>query len=198
MQQLRQESDATLVKLYEEGNDNAFDVLLERYQSAVFGYIFSVVHDSDVANDVFQDTFMRVVMQIRNHHYTENGKFSSWVIRIAHNLIIDSTRQRRVMVDIPDEAEKERAMSKTLPLTGNKEMEWHNEQTYRTLTDMVASLPEAQREVVQLRMYEHLSFKEIAEKTNCSINTALGRMRYAVINLRKMSANKDLTLVDCE
>ena len=197
MQHLRQESDAVLVKLYEEGNDEAFDVLLERYQSAVFDYIFSVVHDSDVANDVFQDTFMRVIMQIRNHHYTENGKFSSWVIRIAHNLIIDSTRQHRAMLEIADDSEKERVMSKAMPLTGNREMEWHNEQTYRTLTDMVANLPETQREVVRLRMYEHLSFKEIAEKTNCSINTALGRMRYAIINLRKMSAKRDLTLVDC-
>ena len=198
MQQLRQESDAVLVKLYEEGNDEAFDILLERYQSAVFGYILTAVHDSDVANDIFQDTFMRVIMQIRNHRYTENGKFSGWVIRIAHNLIIDSARQNRVMLEIPDDSEKERMMNKAMPLTGNREMEWHNELTYRTLTDMVARLPELQREVVQLRMYEHLSFKEIAEKTNCSINTALGRMRYAVINLRKMSANKDLTLVDCE
>jgi RNA polymerase sigma-70 factor (ECF subfamily) len=197
MQQLRQESDAVLVKLYEEGNDEAFDVLLERYQSAVFGYILTAVHDSDVANDVFQDTFMRVIMQIRNHRYTENGKFSGWVIRIAHNLIIDSTRQNRVMLEIPNDSEKERMMNKAMPLTGNREMEWHNELTYRTLTDMVARLPETQREVVQMRMYDHLSFKEIAEKTNCSINTALGRMRYAVINLRKMSAKRDLTLVDC-
>lgn len=197
MQHLRQESDAVLVKLYEEGNDEAFDVLLERYQSAVFGYILSAVHDSDIANDVFQDTFMRVIMQIRNHRYTENGKFPGWVIRIAHNLIIDSTRQHRAMLEIADDSEKDRVMSKAMPLTGNREMEWHNEQTYRTLTDMVASLPDTQREVVQMRMYEHLSFKEIAEKTNCSINTALGRMRYAVINLRKMSAKKDLTLVDC-
>lgn len=198
MQHLKQETDAVLVKLYEEGNDEAFDILLERYQSAIYGYIYSVVRDSDVANDVFQDTFMRVIMQIRNHHYTESGKFSSWVMRIAHNLIIDSTRQRRPIVDILDEAEKERILDGASLLDGNKEMEYHNEQTYTTLNEMVERLPEPQQEVVRMRMFEQLSFKEIAEKTHCSINTALGRMRYAVINLRKMSARQDLTLVGFE
>lgn len=198
MQHLKQETDAILVKLYEEGNDEAFDILLERYQSAIYGYIYSVVRDSDVANDVFQDTFMRVIMQIRNHHYTENGKFSSWVMRIAHNLIIDSTRQRRPIVDILDETEKARILDGAALLDGNKEMELHNEQTYSTLNEMVQRLPEPQQEVVRMRMFEQLSFKEIAEKTHCSINTALGRMRYAIINLRKMSARLDLTLVGCE
>lgn len=195
MQNLRKETDAVLVKLYEEGNDEAFDILLERYQSAVYGYIFSVVHDSDMANDVFQDTFMRVIMQIRGHNYTDNGKFSSWVMRIAHNLVIDNARQRRQIVDIADETDKERAMSTSTLLSGNKEMELHNEQTYQTLAEMVARLPEPQQEVVRMRMFEHLSFKEIAEKTDCSINTALGRMRYAVLNLRRMSAKLDLTLM---
>ncbi|MBR1682621.1 MAG: sigma-70 family RNA polymerase sigma factor [Bacteroidaceae bacterium] len=198
MQHLRLEADANLVKLYEEGNDEAFDILLERYQAAVYGYILSIVHDSDAANDVFQDTFVRVITQIRDHRYTENGKFSSWVMRIAHNLIIDSTRQRRPFVDIASDTEKERVMNGAKLMTGNKEMELHNEQTYRTLGEMVSRLPEAQQEVVRLRMYEHLSFKEIAEKTHCSINTALGRMRYATINLRKMSATRDLTLMELE
>ena len=198
MQHLKQETDAMLVKLYEEGNDEAFDILLNRYQSPVYAYIYSVVRDSDLTNDVFQDTFMRVIMQIRNHHYTENGKFSSWVMRIAHNLIIDGARQRRPIVDILDDSEKSKVLDGHSLLEGNKEMEFHNEQTYSTLNAMVARLPEPQQEVVRMRMYEQLSFKEIAEKTNCSINTALGRMRYAIINLRKMSAHQDLTLVGCE
>ncbi len=198
MQNLRTESDAALVKLYEEGNDEAFDILLERYQSVVYGYILSVTHDSDVANDIFQDTFVRAITHIRGHRYTENGKFSSWLMRIAHNLIIDGTRQRRLIVDIMDETERERVLNTSSLITGNKEMEWHNELTFQTLNEMVLRLPESQQEVVRMRMYEHMSFKEIADKTGCSINTALGRMRYAVINLRKMSASLDLTLVDCE
>ena len=189
------EKDGVLVKLYEEGNDAAFDVLLARYQRAVFGYICSMVHDEDQANDIFQDTFIKVIMQIRGHHYVDNGKFSSWVMRIAHNLMIDGTRQRRPFVDIADPAEKERVLNDPTLVVGNVEMDYHNEQTYQTLNKMVARLPEVQQEVVRMRMYEHLSFKEIAEKTHCSINTALGRMRYAIINLRKMSAHHDLTFV---
>ena len=196
MQNLKMEKDGVLVKLYEEGNDQAFDILLARYQSAVFGYICSMVHDVDQANDIFQDTFVRVIMQIRNHHYVDNGKFSSWVMRIAHNLMIDGTRQRRPFVDIADTVEKDRILNDPTLLVGNKEMDYHNEQTYSSLADMVACLPDSQQEVVRMRMYEHLSFKEIAEKTGCSINTALGRMRYAIINLRKMSAKIDLTLVE--
>ncbi len=189
------EKDGVLVKLYEEGNDQAFDILLARYQSAIFGYICSMVHDIDQANDIFQDTCVRVIMQIRNHRYVDNGKFSSWVMRIAHNLMIDGTRQRRPFVDIADTVEKERILNDPTLLVGNKEMDYHNEQTYSSLAEMVECLPDSQQEVVRMRMYEHLSFKEIAEKKGCSINTALGRMRYAIINLRKMSAKIDLTLV---
>lgn len=196
MQNLKMEADAVLVKLYEEGNDEAFDVLLARYQSAVFGYICSIVRDVEQANDIFQDTFVKVIMQIRSHHYVDSGKFSSWVMRIAHNLMIDGTRQRRPFVDIPDDVERERVLNDPTLLVGNVEMDFHNEQTYQLVNEMLERLPELQQQVVRMRMYERLSFKEIAEKTNCSINTALGRMRYAIINLRKMSAKLDLTLVE--
>ncbi|MCR5779073.1 MAG: sigma-70 family RNA polymerase sigma factor [Bacteroidaceae bacterium] len=198
MDQLKQEKDGVLVKLYEEGNDDAFDVLLERYQKAVFGYITTVVHDVDLANDIFQDTFMRVIMQIRAHHYVDNGKFSSWVMRIAHNLMIDGTRQRKPFVEIADPIEKERVLNDPSLVVGNAETSDHNEQTFKTLESLVTRLPESQQEIVRMRMYERLSFKEIAEKKGCSINTALGRMRYAILNLRKMSASKDLTLIEME
>lgn len=187
-----------LVKLYEEGNDEAFDILLNRYQTAVFGYIRSLVHDKEQANDIFQDTFVRVITQIRSHRYVDNGKFSSWVMRIAHNLIIDSTRTKRPFVEPTDQMEKDRIINNATLMDGNAEVNFHNEQTYATLETMISRLPDLQQEIVRLRMYEKISFKEIAEKKGCSINTALGRMRYAILNLRKMSAVKDLTLIECD
>ena len=156
MDQLKQEKDGVLVKLYEEGNDDAFDVLLERYQKAVFGYITTVVHDVDLANDIFQDTFMRVIMQIRAHHYVDNGKFSSWVMRIAHNLMIDGTRQRKPFVEIADPIEKERVLNDPSLVVGNAETSDHNEQTFKTLESLVTRLPESQQEIVRMRMYERL------------------------------------------
>jgi len=198
MQNLNTETDAILVKLYEEGNDEAFDVLLTRYQNAIFGYIYSMVKDREWANDLFQDTFVRVITRIRSHQYTENGKFASWVMRIAHNLMIDGTRQRKPLVEPADQQDKDRLFDKAGLMVGNVEMDYHNEQTFKTLAEMISRLPKPQQEIVQMRMYEQMSFKEIAAKLGCSINTALGRMRYAILNLRKMSATRDLTLMEVE
>ena len=198
MHNLNTETDAILVKLYEEGNDEAFDVLLARYKNAIFGYIYSIMKDREWANDIFQDTFVRVITRIRSHQYTENGKFASWVMRIAHNLIIDSTRQRKPLVEPTDQQEKERLFDKSGLMVGNVEMDYHNEQTFHTLAEMISRLPKPQQEIVQMRMYDQMSFKEIAEKLDCSINTALGRMRYAILNLRKMAATKDLTLLEVD
>lgn len=196
MQNLRNETDEVLVKLYEDGNDNAFDILLERHQQVLFNYILAIIHDEDLANDIFQETFYKVITNIRSHRYTENGKFQAWVMRIARNLVIDSVRHSRPIIDIPDDTERDRILNDPTLVVGNVETTYHNEQTLSDLEKMISLLPEPQQEVVRMRIYENLSFKEIAELTNCSINTALGRMRYAVINLRKMAARHDLTLLE--
>ena len=174
MQHLCAESDEMLVKLYENGNDEAFDVLLDRYQKTVYGFILTLVCDVNVADDIFQETFYKAIVSIRSHRYTDTGRFQSWLIRIANNLIVDRHRHREPMVDAPTTKDKDR------------------------LHEMIARLPEPQQEVVQLRIFEKKSFKEIADLTNCSINTALGRMRYATINLRRMAARHkvDLTFVN--
>lgn len=196
MQDLRKESDEVLVKLYENGNDNAFDILLERHQQVLFSYILAIIHDEDIANDIFQETFYKAISQIRTHRYTESGKFQAWVMRIARNLVIDHVRHHRPIVEIPDDSERDRLLNDPNLSVGNVEASYHNEQTYSDLEMMISLLPEPQQEVVKMRIYDNRPFKEIAELTNCSINTALGRMRYAVINLRKMAARRDLTLLE--
>lgn len=196
MKELRKETDEQLVKLYEDGNDNAFDILLERHQQVIFNYILAIIHDEDVANDIFQDTFYKAIICIRSHRYTESGKFLAWLMRIARNLIIDQVRHNRPVVEIADESERERLLNNPVYAVGNAEMNFHNEQTMRELEQMISRLPAPQQEVVRMRIYDNLAFKDIAELTHCSINTALGRMRYAVINLRKMAAKLDLTFME--
>ena len=196
MQELRKETDEQLVKLYEDGNDNAFDILLERHQQVIFNHIFAIIHDEDMANDIFQDTFYKAIICIRSHRYTESGKFQAWLIRIARNLVIDHVRHSRPVVEIVDKKERERLLNNPKCIVGNAEMDFHNEQTMRELEQMISLLPEPQQEVVRMRIYDDLPFKEIAVLTHCSINTALGRMRYAVINLRKMAAKRDLTFIE--
>ncbi len=196
MQDLRNESDDVLVKLYENGNDCAFDILLDRHQQVLYSYIFAIVRDEDMANDIFQDTFYKAITNLRSHRYTENGKFQAWLMRIARNLVIDTIRHTRPMVDIPDGTEQERLLSDSSLSVGNMETFYHNEQTFNDVEQMIELLPPPQKEVVKMRIYKNLPFKEIAAMTNCSINTALGRMRYAVINLRKMAAKRDLTFLE--
>ena len=196
MQDLHMETDEVLVKLYENGNDKAFDVLLERHQQVLFSYIFAIIRDEDLANDIFQDTFFKAITHIRAHRYTESGKFQAWIMRIARNLVIDAMRHNKPIVDIPDDIERDRILNAPTLTVGNVETSYHNEQTYTDLENMITLLPEPQQEVVRMRIYENRSFKEIAELTDCSINTALGRMRYAVINLRKMASRRDLTILE--
>ncbi|MCR5819555.1 MAG: sigma-70 family RNA polymerase sigma factor [Bacteroidaceae bacterium] len=193
MRKYLKETDDILIRLYENGNDEAFDELLSRYQSKVYNYLLFLVHDEETVNDLFQETFAKVIVRIRSHHYTESGKFSSWLICIAHNLFVDYYRKGSHGFTVGgDEASK---IWTTLDLRDtNIEDEMHNEQTYSDLMDMISTLPEVQQEVLRLRFFENKSFKEIADITNCSINTALGRIRYALLRLRKLSANYDLTL----
>jgi len=196
MHDLKTKSDDSLVRLYENGNDDAFDVLLERHQNTLFSYILALVRDEDLANDIFQETFFKAINYIRSHRYTDNGKFQAWIMRIARNLVIDTVRHNRPYVDVSDEKERSRLMNSVTLTVDSIEHDIHNRQTVADIETMINLLPENQQEVVRMRIYEDRPFKEIAELTNCSINTALGRMRYAVQNLRKMTAGHDLTFME--
>ncbi len=196
MQNLKMESDERLIQLYEDGNDSAFDVLLDRHQQSLFAYILAIVHDEDQANDFFQETFFKAISYIRSHRYTDTGKFLPWLLRIARNLIIDSVRHSRPIVDVVSEDDSKGLQNMLSLSVGSVEANFHNEQTISDLAEMISRLPQNQQDVIRMRLYEDRPFKEIAEITNCSINTALGRMRYAILNLRKMAAKRDLTLID--
>ncbi|MBQ5912976.1 MAG: sigma-70 family RNA polymerase sigma factor [Bacteroidaceae bacterium] len=187
-------SDHELVDLYEQGIDEAFDVLLSRNQEHLFAYILRLAQNEEKANDVFQETFMKAIICIRSHQYRTTGKFSAWLMRIAHNLIIDEARSNRNITQLDTEMQRE-----TIYNNINLSQECCEEEMFRmtdiqTLSKMVSRLPLVQQEIIHLRFYEDLSFKEIAQITNVSINTALGRMRYATLNLRKMMVENSLDL----
>lgn len=187
-------SDHQLVELYEQGVDEVFDVLLNRNQEHLFAYIMRLTQDVDRANDVFQETFMKAIVCIRDHQYRTTGKFLAWLMRIAHNLVIDSMRGGRNISHLDDELQNE-VLYNNLNLSEEcHEAEMLRMADVQTLSTMIARLPLVQQEIVHLRFYEDLSFKEIAQVTNVSINTALGRMRYATINLRKMIMENALDL----
>ncbi|MCD8304747.1 MAG: sigma-70 family RNA polymerase sigma factor [Prevotellaceae bacterium] len=195
MEKLSALSDEQLVSLYREGNNEAFDALLAHNQRRVFQYICFMTGDRDVADDVFQDTFVKAIMAIRDGRYQENGQFCAWLLRIARNLILDRQRSLRSSRTVSGELLGKDGEAKGDLLSNcaleepNAEEEMVLSQTLSDARRMVDRLPEAQREVVVLRFFEDMSFKEIASLTNVSINTALGRMRYAMINLRRMYAS---------
>lgn len=189
-------TDYELVSLYETGNDSAFDILLERHQNYLYSYILFLVKDEDVANDFFQDTFQRAILAIRSHKYQMTGKFSSWLTRIAHNLIIDRSREMDNGCTIREEQMVHGNLNNLrLMSEATREDEIIDRQSREAIRNMLDYLPAAQREVILLRFYEDLSFKEIAQQTGVSINTALGRMRYALINLRRLIQEKQISLV---
>ena len=195
MNNLSAMTDHDLAELYEQGNDIAFDELLRRHQDYVYSYILFVCKNEDTAQDVFQDTFMRAIMAIRNHKYQKTGKFSAWLVRIAHNLAIDRMRNADPGVTFSHD-EFPQAVTNSLHFSEstveNRMIENQDIESLRSLLDY---LPEVQREVVIMKFYQDLSFREIAEKTGVSINTSLGRMRYAVINLRKLIQQHQMSLV---
>ena len=195
MNELSAMTDHELVVLYEKGNDKAFDILLERHQAYVYSYILFLVKDSDVANDFFQDTFSRAIVAIRSHKYQTSGKFSAWLTRIAHNLIIDKSRESETMCTVRECQVKPKTLNSSLLSEATREDEIIDFQRRESIRHMLDYLPEPQREVIMMRFYDDLSFKEIAQKTNVSINTALGRMRYALINLRKIIQERRFGLV---
>lgn len=195
MRKLNELSDEELAVDYINGNNHAFDLLLSRNQSKIFSYILFVVRDRDVADDVFQETFVKVITKLQQGKYTVTGKFCAWVMRIAHNIIMDMYREQKSekIVEATEDNDLSNFGSKEL-LDENIESKFVNEQILCDVKRMMNLLPTAQREVVYMRFYQQLSFKEIADTTNVSINTALGRMRYAIINLRKMAQEHQMEL----
>ncbi len=188
-------TDYELVELYENGNDKAFDEILQRHQNYVYSYILFLVKEEDVADDIFQETFTRAIIAIRSHRYQTTGKFSAWLIRIAHNLIVDSTRETETGKIIFQEKFSSNILNDIRLSEGAIEGNIMEQQKADQIRKMLDYLPEVQREVIIMRFYEDLSFKEIAEKTGVSINTSLGRMRYALINLRKLIQQHNVALV---
>lgn len=195
MKQLRELADEQLVSLYQEGNNSAFDTLLKRYQQRVFSYLLYSVKNQELAEDLFQDVFMKMVVRIKSGQYAENGKFSSWMMRIVHNHLIDYYRTSpNAIILSNDESEVDLFNNADIAVNENREKEMIDQQTLREIKGLIAMLPDPQREVLLMRVQDELSFKEIAEKTNCSINTALGRMRYAILNLRQMAYERGISL----
>ena len=187
-------TDEELVALYATGTDEAFDVLLERYKDRLFSYILYQVRNADVAEDIFQETFVKVVVTIRDGRYTESGKFYSWVTRIAHNLIIDFFRREKGENTISTDETDIDLLNNAKLSERCAQSAIDSEQTFVDLHLLINKLPQEQREVVQMHYFQEMTFKEIAEEKGISINTALGRMRYGILNMRKMAQRFDLGL----
>ncbi|MAP01460.1 MAG: RNA polymerase subunit sigma-24 [Flavobacteriales bacterium] len=191
-------ADKQLVRNYLDGNDYSFEVLLKRHQDRVFNYINKLVKDSDVANDIFQDTFIKVISTLKRGMYNEEGKFLPWVMRIAHNLVIDYFRNSSKMPVVGRKNSSENDefdIFQILKLEDcTVEDEIVEQQIFNDVRSLVELLPLEQREVVKMRHFMGMSFKDIADSSGVSINTALGRMRYALINLRKMIKEHDIML----
>ena len=185
-----------LVKAYAQGNNEAFDTLLKRHQDRIYNYILRIIKNEDIANDIFQETFVKAILTIKQGRYTENGKFPAWISRIAHNLIIDYYRQEKsenvqsADLDDVDVLNRKELCEQTI------EDAIISEQIRDDVKYLIEELPDLQREVLNMRYYQNLSFKEIADLTGVSINTALGRMRYAILNLRRIAAEKDIVLTN--
>ncbi len=188
-------NDNQLVEKYKEGCQEAMEELVMRNKNRVFTYILLIVKNQDLAEDIFQETFIKVIKSLRKGKYIENGKFISWVLRIAHNLVIDHYRKQKNLNTFSND-ERENDVFNTLDYCDEPiEKKMIVDQVLNQVGDLVHELPEEQCEVVIMRYYWGLSFKEIAEHSNVSINTALGRMRYALINLRKIVEEKNISLV---
>ena len=185
--------DATLISNYIAGDENALSILIKTHQSKIYGFIYSKIQDRDVCDDVFQDTFIKVIKTLKSGAYNEEGKFLPWVMRIAHNLVIDYFRKNKKMPMLR-ETEEFSIFSILTDDSLNVENEMISSQVANDLNKIVEELPNDQREVLKMRLYQDLSFKEISELTGVSINTALGRMRYAIMNLRKIVEKNNIIL----
>lgn len=190
-----QTPDALLVKNYIAGDENALALLIHRHQAKIYGFIYSKLSDRDVADDVFQDTFIKVIKTLKSNSYNEEGKFLPWVMRIAHNLIIDHFRKNKKMPMLR-ETDEFSIFSIIKDETKNVEGQLITEVIENDLRRIIDELPADQKEVLVMRIYQDLSFNEIAEITGVSINTALGRMRYALMNLRKVIDKNKIILTN--
>lgn len=194
MENLKNMTDDVLVKLYLEGNNVAFDTLLERYQDKLYRYIFFLVRSREVTEDLFQETFVKAIVNLQQGRYQSDGKFAAWITRIAHNLVIDLFRQERNENLISNDESGIDLLNSAKFSEGTIESQMVNKQVLKDVARLVEELPEAQREVVRMRFFENKSFKEIAESEGISINTALGRVRYAISNMRRIAAEKRISL----
>ena len=194
METLKERSNERLIALYVDGNNEAFDVLIDRHKDRVYSYILHYVKNPELADDIFQETFVKAIVTIKQNRYVENGRFSAWITRIAHNLIFDYFRKEKSEnlqstdagdINILNRKELSEATVEDHIILSQIETDIHR---------LIMALPENQREVLQLRYFKDMSFKEIAMLTNVSINTALGRMRYAILNMRKMAQENHISL----
>lgn len=195
MRNIKELTNEELALSYIEGNNRAFDELLSRNQTKLFSYILFVVRDEDRANDLFQETFVKVISKLHQGKYVDSGKFNAWVMRIAHNVIMDWYREHKARNVIEPTGENDLSnIGGNDILDSNIENRFVNDQIMNDVKKMMNMLPPTQREVVFMRFYQNMSFKEIAETTGVSINTSLGRMRYAILNLRRMSREHHVVL----
>lgn len=186
--------DESLVAEYAAGHNVAFDILLKRHESKVFTYILSYVKDRHLANDIFQDTFFKAIITIRQKRYAENGKFSAWIMRIARNLIIDYFRRQKSENLLSTDSTDINILNNKDLSEGTIEDQLSCIQLSADIQRIVAALPDIQKEVLTMRYYQDMPFKDIAEQTNVSINTALGRMRYALQNMRRIAVTNNISL----
>ena len=187
--------DSLLVKNYIEGNENSLSILIKRHESKIYGFIYSKIADRDISNDIFQDTFIKVIKTLKNNSYNEEGKFLPWVMRISHNLIVDHFRKTKKM-PMYRETEEFSIFSVMSDDSLTIESKMIFDQVEIDLKKLIQELPDDQKEVLVMRMYQDMSFKEISEITGVSINTALGRMRYALMNLRKVINKHQIILTN--
>lgn len=194
MQKMTNLTDEQLVRAYTDGNNAAFDTLLRRHQSKLFSYILRIVKNRDIADDIFQETFVKIIMTLKQGRYAENGKFGAWLTRIAHNLIIDHFRQEKSENSISTDDDDVNLLNRRDLCDENIEDILVNDQIRSDVRRIIEALPDAQREVLMMRYYSDMSFKEIADATGVSINTALGRMRYAILNMRRIAEENNIVL----
>lgn len=194
METLIRMTDEQLVKNYSNGNNVAFDILLARHKQSVYNYIYFTVRNKELSEDIFQETFIKAIVTIKQGRYTESGKFRAWISRIAHNLIIDHFRQEKNENTVSNDEAPVDLLNNPSLCDGTIEDEMVRLQITSDVRKLVSYLPESQREVLEMRYYQDLSFKEIADQTGVSINTALGRMRYAILNIRRMAEENNIIL----
>ena len=194
METLKQMTDQALVERYISGCNEAFDCLLERHKDRLYNYIYFTLREPELTDDFFQDTFVKAIVTLKKGGYKETGKFYAWLTRIAHNLIVDHYRQEAHLPTVHNEGADFDPLETRASEDANTEAEMVNEQTLIDVRRLMNHLSESQREVVHMRYYQDLSFKEIADRTGVSINTSLGRMRYALLNMRRMAQEHGISL----